>query len=192
MKRIAYQGLPGSNAENATREFMHRHKLLVGAKEKPVVTSMNVANDVFVNDCDYGVLALKNSLAGIVYESRVALQRFPGFRVLDSVDVEIKHTLAILNEVDLSNIEEVHSHEMALKQCSEFLQRCLPHVARIESKDTAISARHLSIGALKSSAAVICSPKATELYKLKTVVRDISNSTPNLTTFLLIEKASIN
>jgi prephenate dehydratase len=81
-------------------------------------------------------------------------------------------------------LDEVHSHPMALLQCSEFFSQ-YPKIQLVESSDTALSAEEIKKGHIKHRGAV-ASKRAAELYELDILAEDIHDNKRNFTRFLAL------
>jgi len=86
----------------------------------------------------------------------------------------------------IEDIQEVHSHPMALLQCMEFLKKH-PNIKLVEDKDTAETARRIHQNQLKGVAA-IASKTASEMYDLEILAPEIQTINNNMTRFVIINK----
>lgn len=75
--RIGYQGIRGSNSETATDEFVRTLRLQrMGEVELvPSVSSMGVIQALREGRVDFGVLAVRNKIAGEVKETKRTTSR---------------------------------------------------------------------------------------------------------------------
>jgi prephenate dehydratase len=88
--------------------------------------------------------------------------------------------------VNLEDIKEVHSHPMALLQCTDFLERY--NWKLIETEDTALSAQHIHEHKSKHIAA-IAGELAAELFELNMIAPNIHTQKNNYTRFWVLENA---
>ena len=102
--------------------------------------------------------------------------------------VEISQNLLALEGVSLGDIEEIHSHEQALKQCKDYLAEKFWSKKLVEEDDTAKAAQDLSEGKLSKHVAVIASKFSAEKYGLKILEHDIHDLKRNLTLFLAVKR----
>ncbi len=86
----------------------------------------------------------------------------------------------------IEDIQEVHSHPMALLQCMDFLKK-YPNIKLVEDKDTAETARRIQEKKLKGIAA-IASKTASEMYDLEIIAPEIQTIKNNMTRFVIIKK----
>ena len=68
MIKIGYQGIEGSNAEQAAHELVEKLKL-TDVEYVPLVDSPHVITAMKKGETDYGVCAVYNSAAGMVLET---------------------------------------------------------------------------------------------------------------------------
>ena len=72
MKRIGYQGMEGSNSLAAARD-MAKSLGWTDAEYVPLITSRGVVDAMQAGTVEYGVMATRNHVAGVVLESEAAL-----------------------------------------------------------------------------------------------------------------------
>ena len=106
--------------------------------------------------------------------------------------VEISQNLMAKDSISLGEIEEIHSHEQALKQCKDYLAEKFWSKKLVETDDTAKSAQDLASGKLGDNVAVIASKQSAEKYGLNIVDHDIHDLKKNLTLFLAVERLDKN
>ena len=81
---------------------------------------MNVLDSLSNNSIDTGIFAMENAQGGVVIESVEALAKNQ-CQIIDMFYVEISQNLLAIDGVSVGDIEEIHSHEQALKQCKDYL-----------------------------------------------------------------------
>ena len=96
------------------------------------------------------------------------------------------------DSISLGEIEEIHSHEQALKQCKDYLAEKFWSKKLVETDDTAKSAQDLASGKLADNIAVIASKQSAEKYGLNIIDHDIHDLKKNLTLFLAVERLDKN
>ena len=133
---------------------------------------------------DYGVIPIENSTAGEVAATFDLMLRHR-FYICRSTMIPINHVLAGVKGADLGDVEVVMSHEMALKQCSNFLEKC--GFAYEEATSTAKAAEHVA-GLKDRSVAAVCSASCAELFGLEVLADDITDIRDNYTRFIMISK----
>src|SRR6478736_6938460 len=86
-------------------------------------------------ESDFAVMAIENSIAGSILPNYFLLQEYH-FSIIGELYLPIHMHLLALPGVKLENIKHIESHPMAIRQCTEFLNR-LNGVEIRESADTA-------------------------------------------------------
>lgn len=177
--KVAIQGIPGANHEIAARAYFKDQEVEV----VPCHTFQEVFDVMQEKPEILGIMAIENTLVGSLLPNYTML-RESGFFVHGEHKLRIKHHLMALPGQTIDEIEEVHSHPMALAQCESFFKN-YPHIKLIESEDTALSAKLIADGKLKGMGA-IASSLASELYDLEIIERGIETNKHNYTRFLII------
>lgn len=179
--RIGYQGIEGSNSENATK-ILSKELKLNNVNLVPLITSANVVNELKLKNIDYGVMAIENTIGGLVEETRNALLDVD-ISVLEEVSIQIHHCIFKKYEISMDSIRHVASHAQALTQCNKNIEKLFPNCNIIETEDTSIAAKYLKEGILPDNTAVICSKNAGEISKLELISENIEDNLNNYTTF---------
>jgi prephenate dehydratase len=91
-----------------------------------------------------------------------------------------------LEGVKMKDIEFIHSHPMALAQCTNFLVKH-PHIKIIEQGDTASCVKNIHDKNLRNTAAV-ANKVASALYNVPVLSSHIENNSENYTRFFLLSK----
>ncbi len=131
--RIAYPGSAGSYTEEAaTRLYPDAERVALGDFEA-------VAGALVAGEVDRAVLAIENSLAGLVPDTLTILERGQLSIVAEAV-LHIPHCLVAVPGTKLAEVRIVHSHPMALAQC----RTLLVDYERVGASTTADAARHVA------------------------------------------------
>ncbi len=136
--------------------------------------------------CDYGVLPIENSAVGsvgAVYD----LMKKHNFYIVRSIKLKVCHHLLARKGVKMSDIREVYSHEQAIGQCSEFLQKLGSNVKVYPCANTAVAAETVAASD-RNDIACISSRNCAELYDLGILAGNIQNNDSNYTRFICISK----
>lgn len=186
VKNIAIQGISGSFHEEATRQFFSKNEINFTFCD----TFENVFQNIKENNA-IGVVAIENSLAGSILPNYGSIQSYK-FNIIGETYRKIEQNLMVLKGVQLSDINEIWSHPMALRQCQEFLNDH-PEIKSVEKEDTAKSAFLIKKHQLKNTAA-IASETACKIYGMNILKKGIQSNKMNFTRFLVISKnkTSIN
>ena len=187
--RLAIQGGPGSFNEEAAREYLSQSER--EAKLDYRYTSAEVTAALLADEAGLGLMAIENSVGGVVYESIEALAAGE-FRVVKYRDILVVHALLTRPGVGLAEIDAIISHPQALKQCRQTLAEKYPEIAKRagdgEMLDQATAAKALAAGELPDTTAVLASRVCADLYDLDIAASGLQDSDDNLTTFLVIER----
>ena len=151
-----------------------------------MVESKRVAESLKLRKIDYGVVAIKNSIAGPVKETYDA---FNGecFNIVQTIILPIHHCLFVKQKVAIDEINTVTSHIQALEQTKQTLKQKFPKLLKIETNDTASAARQLSENIFPDNYAVICRKNAGEMYSLKLIAENIEDDKNNKTEFKIFK-----
>ncbi|HEV8514164.1 MAG TPA: prephenate dehydratase [Cyclobacteriaceae bacterium] len=136
-------------------------------------------------ESDYAVMAIENSIAGSILPNYFLLQEYH-FSIIGEVYLPIHMHLLALPGVKLSDIKNIESHPMAIRQCSDYLHR-LNGVEIRESDDTAYSAKKVAEKKLKDTAA-IANEHAAKKFGLEIIEKRIETHKKNFTRFLILAK----
>jgi prephenate dehydratase len=138
---------------------------------------------------DFAVCAIENSLAGSILPN-YAFMRNSNLTIIGELYLRIEMNLMALPGQRISDIDEVHSHPMALLQCNGFFEQ-FSDIQLVESHDTALSAQDIKSHYIKRRGAV-ASKRAAELYELEILAEDIHDNKRNFTRFLVLANADSN
>jgi len=178
-KRIAIQGIRGSNHHQVARDYFGDDIELVEC-----LSFHGLVDQLLENKADKGVMAIENSIAGSIIPN-YALVYHKNLHIIGEYYLNIHHNLMVLKGQRLEDIKEVHSHPMALLQCREYL-KTQPHIKMVEDVDTAETAQRIQEHLLKDVAAI--APKvAAELYDLDIIAPEIQTIKNNATRFIIIK-----
>lgn len=179
--RVVIQGVRGAFHETAARQLFGEDIDIV-----PALSFNELAQKTAdPNLADAAVMAIENSLVGSILGNYILLQK-NSFRITAEVNIPIRQNLLALPGVQLADLQEVHSHPMALAQCADFFKP-FPHIRLIESEDTAESAARIAKNQLKNTGA-IGSALAAELYGLDILAPGIETHQANFTRFLALHR----
>jgi prephenate dehydratase len=179
--KIAIQGVQGAFHEIAARYF-HTEG---GIEIVPADTFDILINKVESDEADAAVMAIENTIAGSILRNYNLLNN-SNLRIKGEVFLRIKQNLMALPGVKIEDIEEVHSHPIALQQVEDFFEK-YPHIKLIEAHDTALVAKDIQAQGLKNRGA-IASELAAEIYGMDILAASIETYKKNFTRFLYISK----
>jgi len=177
---IACQGVEGAYSQMTADAMFPRGNILF------FKTFEAVFDAVKSGLCQFGILPIENSSNGSVREV-YDLLRQKDVSIVKSKRTHIRHELLAKPGTSISDISEIHSHEQAIGQCSEFLKTLPPHVKIIGCENTATAAEMAAKSSV-SGVASISSHSCGKLYGLQTISSDIQNNDNNYTRFICIQK----
>ena len=178
-KRIAIQGIRGSNHHQVAREYFGEEIDLVEC-----LSFHGLVDRLLDGEADKGVMAIENSIAGSIIPN-YALVYENDLHIIGEHYLNIHHNLMALKGQSLTDLREVRSHPMALLQCREFL-KTQPHIKMVEDVDTAETAKRIQEMQL-SGIAAIAPRAAAELYDLEIIAPEIQTIKNNATRFIIVK-----
>ncbi|MEK9602806.1 MAG: prephenate dehydratase [Flavobacteriaceae bacterium] len=179
-QKIAIQGIKGSFHDRVVEEYYPQASQLIEC-----LSFDALAQAVASGACDQAVMAIENSIAGSILPNYALLDQYE-LVITGEYYLSIEHNLMALPGQKIEDIQEVHSHPMALLQCKKFF-RDYPHIKLVESNDTAEEA--LKISKEKSAArGAIAGNRAAEIYGLEILSPSIQTIKNNVTRFVIIQK----
>jgi len=182
MKIIGYQGIEGSNSEEAAR-LLAKKLDIKDYLLLPLVSSLNVLTCVETEKTDFGVIAIRNNHGGTVKESIDALHNSP-LKKLDAITIDIHHYLYTKDQdVTAEEIHYISSHPQAFMQCKKNLNNAFPTVELVPDEDTATAARKLGNGIFSRQTAVLCRKNAGEMNQLFLCKSNLEDNQDNKTEF---------
>ena len=179
--RVAIQGGEGSFHDQAAREFFQNYHLELNC----CTTFEDLFDQVKEHEADVAVMAIENTVAGSLLPN-YSLLRDSGFSIIGEVYIRVSQNLMSLPGQKIEDITEVYSHYMAIAQTRKFFKQ-YPHIKLIESEDTALSAKKVSVDGQGGHGA-IASRMAAEMYGLEILSEEIETNKKNFTRFLALYK----
>ncbi len=178
-KKIAIQGIQGSNHHQVAREYFGDNIELVEC-----MSFHGLVDQLLDGRADKGVMAIENSIAGSIIPN-YALVYENNLHIIGEYYLNIHHNLMALEGQTLADIKEVRSHPMALLQCREYL-KTQAHIKMVEDVDTAETAKRIQEQQLIGVAA-IAPAAAAELFKLQIIAPEIQTIKNNATRFIIVK-----
>ena len=161
--------------------FTHEAASMIGEDLIPYCTIPAVMQSVANNETEYGVVPIENSIEGPVGITLDSLAHKFDLKIFKEIIIPLNQNLIVNPGCTMDDIEEVFSHQQAIAQCGEFIEknRLQPHYA----VSTANAAK--SIMGDKSRAA-IGNSKVVELYDLEILKSNIQDTDNNQTRFVVL------
>ena len=183
-KKIAIQGGYGAFHEIAAHHYFENEEI--------EILPRNTFRDMLVSlkdrQCDYGIMAIENSLAGSIIPNYNLIINSK-MHVNGEIYLRIKQNLVALPGVKLEELKEVYSHPMAILQCQDFFDKH-PGIKLVESIDTALSAGDIAEKGARDTGA-IASRLAADKYGLEIIAESIETNKMNYTRFLILAENGI-
>lgn len=179
-KKVAIQGLRGSFHHEAAELYFHDAPELVECE-----TFLDVINATISGSADIGIMAIENSLAGSIIPN-YNLIRKNKVEIAGEVGLRVRMNIIAQPGTSLESITEIHSHQMAFRQCGGFFKD-FPNLKIVESFDTAGSVRKIADEHLENIGA-IASQQAAKEYGMEIIKAGIEDHDLNYTRFLILQK----
>lgn len=174
--RIAYLGPQGTYSEEAALVYGGQD-----SKTLPADTIADALQIVIAKRADIAIVPIENSTEGSVLQTLDLLSKTT-LKIRGEVMLPIHHQL--LSRADnRADIELVYSHAQSLAQCREWLNANLPGVPVTPVVSNAHAAM---LAADNPRAAAIASRRASQIYKLRILAKDIEDQDQNTTRFVAL------
>jgi prephenate dehydratase len=195
-KRVSIQGFEGCFHQVAAKQYYGEGTEVICCSTFKEV----IKNTAAGKQSNGGIMAIENSIAGSILPNYNLILK-NNVKIVGEVYLQIKQHLMVNRGVRLEDIKEVHSHYMAIQQCSGFLDKY--NWKLVETEDTALSAKHIHQYKNKHAAA-IAGKLAAEIYDMDIIAPNIHTLKNNYTRFLVLihkdaatavvkaDKASVN
>jgi len=181
---IAIQGFEGSfHQEAAIKYFGNNLQLVCCSSFRDLIKVAGQPKETTA-----AIMAIENSIAGSILPNYSLLQK-SNLVITGEVYLQIRQQLLANRGVRLEDIREVHSHPMALLQCTDFLDK--HNFKLVETEDTALSAKQLWQRKSVHHAA-IAGKLAGELYNLDILAPNIHTQKNNYTRFLVLQRQAVD
>ncbi|MCR4339477.1 MAG: hypothetical protein NUW01_06280 [Gemmatimonadaceae bacterium] len=183
IQRVAFQGEHGAYSDEVIA-----HVWQGSAQSCPQRDFRAVIREVSTGSVEFGVLPIRNAIAGPVVESEAALAEADDLRVVREILFPIRNCLLALPGARLDTIRTVMSHPMAIAQCKRFFADH-PALTPVPGYDTGGAARHVASGRSLTQAA-IAGRAAAARYGLTIVLENIDDVPDNRTLFRIVTRKS--
>ena len=176
MRRIAYQGEPGSNSHLVCKQHYADWEAVACASFEDVFAAVESG------EAELAMIPIDNSIAGRVADIHHFLPT-SGLHIIAEHFLRIQFQLMGVPGSSLDTIKTVHSHVHALGQCRRIIRE--HGLTPVISGDTAGAAREIS-DAQDVTQAAIAPPLAAEIYGLTILVDDVEDEDHNTTRFVVL------
>ncbi len=178
VRRIVYQGEPGSNSHLACQE---RHP---DAEAVACASFEDCFAAVESGDADLAMIPIDNSIAGRVADIHHFLPT-SGLHIVGEHFLRIRFALLGVPGATLDGVKTVHSHVHALGQCRRVIRE--HGFEPVISGDTAGAAREVREAGDPTQAA-ISPPLAAEIYGLEVLLDEVEDEDHNTTRFVVLSR----
>jgi prephenate dehydratase len=178
--KIAIQGIKGSFHHQVAKDYFYQNVLV-----DECLSFEELVDSLLKGNSDQAVMAIENSIAGPIIPNYALIDK-NNLHIIGEHYLDIIQNLMALPGQKIEDIQEVHSHPMALLQCMDFLKK-YPNIKLVEDKDTAETARRIHEKQIKGIAA-IASVTAAEMYNLEIIAPSIQTIDNNMTRFVILKK----
>lgn len=181
---IAIQGIIGS--------FHHEVGLNCYGKDFSFVecsTFDELVEKIILKKVSRGIMAIENSIVGSIIPNYALIDSYK-LNIVKEYFLNINHNLLALKGQTINDLNEVHSHPMAILQCKKFFKK-YKNIRLIETDDTAETAKKIADNKI-SNIGAIASLSASKLYGLDVLSKSIQTIKNNITRFVIVENDNSN
>ncbi len=171
------------------------HIALTSFLEKNTIDSDILAFDSFF-DLFHGLkknaikkifIPIENSIGGDVFSVLEELENLDKqFSVTGELQFQIRQTIMANSVIPYADINTIFSHEQSIRQTSEFINQYCSQVNLKFCSSNSMAAEYISGEASDSNNACIGHKSLSQLYGLKILKENISNTDDNVTRFIFI------
>lgn len=179
--KIAIQGIEGCFHQIAANKYFDSNVEVLCCDNFPRLINEVVSGE----NCDLGIMAIENSIAGSILQNYKLLQQ-SGLKIIGEAYLPIVQNLIAFPGTKIEEILEIFSHPMAIYQCGDYLDT-LSNIKVIEKEDTAGSVKEIKSNNWVNKAA-IASGLSANLYGMEVITPSIETNKKNYTRFLIIGK----
>ena len=175
---VACQGVAGAYSQLACDKLFRLANVLYFNSFEAVFSAIEAGL------CQYGVVPVENSTAGSV-NAVYDLMTHHNFRIVRSIRIKVDHNLLVKPGTKQEDIREIYSHQQALSQCQQYLQK-FQNVKIIPCENTAIAAKRVAES--DGGCAALSSRECQKLYGLECLEASVQDQDNNFTRFICISK----
>ena len=176
VKKVACQGVKGAYSY-ATAKKLYKNAEIIFCER-----FSDVFDAVENGDAEIGVVPVENSWAGSVHEVYdLLIER--KFYIANAVDARISHNLIGTKDAEIGDVNQALSHEQALRQCAEFLDK--NDIEPVGCLNTAIGVKKAAEMNKKQVGAIGSTAAANE-FGMKILAQNIASSDCNVTRFVSV------
>ena len=174
-KKIGYLGPEGTFSQEAVLTIAEDYSEIIAFN-----TILNIFESLEKNEIDEAIVPIENSTEGSVLITLDALTQFD-VKIKKEIILPIQQNIMVQKGQKLDNITLICSHQQALAQCRNYIEKQDKQVHATQS--TANAARYVTE---ISTAAVIGSKNLAQKYNLDIIDTNIQDYNNNVTRFCLL------
>lgn len=175
--RYSYLGPAGTFTERALLQVPEAD----AAERVPVVNVAEALRDVTEGRSDAAMIAVENSLEGVVTAAQDALATMPGLRILSEHLVPVSFSLVVPHGTTLDDVRVVVAHPVAYGQCLQWLGEHLPSHQHLPASSNVTAAMDLRPGH-----AALSTPSITDHVDVAVLATDVIDNPNAVTRFALV------
>lgn len=177
--KVGYQGNHGTFSEIAVMRYFEGQDI----EQVSFTNFPDIMKSCESGELDYALIPVENTTTGMISRT---YDLFKNHKVMavGEIIVRIRQDLIVLPGTKPEEIREVYSHPEALSQCQEFF-RSHPNIRAVAYQDTARSVEYVRQCGDHSKAA-LGSARASEYYRMESLLSGVQDSDTNMTRFLCI------
>ncbi len=191
-KKLGYTGVPGAYAYEVMINLMKNNEISNGKTTDENILNFNSHKELIeaveAGKADFGILPIENSIAGEVTDS-IDLINKRNIHIVGEVRHKIEHNLLGIKGSKIEDIKRIYSHEQALMQCSDFLEKH-SYWKKEKVANTALAAKYIKDTESKENGC-IANMRAKEMYDLELLEKNINNEKENYTRFFIISNKNL-
>lgn len=177
MTRYSYLGPAGTFTEQALLQVPDAR----AAERAPVANVAEALRDVVDGRSDAAMIAVENSLEGVVTAAQDALATTPNLRILSEHLVQVDFSLVAAPGTRLDEVEVVVAHPVAYGQCLGWLGEHLPHHQHLPATSNVSAAETLGPGQ-----AALSVPTISSILDVEVLTDRVADNRESVTRFVLV------
>ncbi|MFC7431407.1 MULTISPECIES: prephenate dehydratase [unclassified Agrococcus] len=177
MTRYSYLGPAGTFTERALLQVPG----VDGAERIAVANVVEALRDVVDGRSDAAMIAVENSLEGVVTAAQDALATMPGLRILSEHLVPVSFSLVAPHGTTIDDVRVVVAHPVAYGQCLQWLGEHLPSHQHMPASSNVTAAIDLQPGH-----AALSTPAITDHVDVAVLAADVIDNPNAVTRFALV------
>ncbi len=179
-KKITTLGPKGTFSHQAALEYNQQAEIIF----KKTIYDVMLA--VSLDEADFGIVPLENSISGSMGQTLDSLMNFD-LKIKAEEIIPVRHNLAVCKNKKIRAIRKIYVHPQTYAQCENFIQRYYSDAEIIETSSNGKSAEILAKSGQEGEAAIIA-PLAAKIYNLEIVRGNIQDNPFNVTRFIVLSQ----